>query len=182
MPWHYVRIIGISLWIFSVLALILTLIPKIGVQVGGASRWIQLPFGFRFQPSELFKVTTPFIAVYLLVLKEQWPLNKNLFYLAPAFIFALPLLVFTLQPDFGTFVFVILLAFIILFVLGLPWLYILISASFTSLIFYFMIWLKPYRLKRIMAFLNPWEDPLEKGFQVIQSLLGFSAGSLFGVA
>ncbi len=180
--WKWARFIGIGLWVLSVLLLIATLIPGIGVEVGGAKRWLQLPFMFRFQPSELFKVTTPFAFIYLIALKEQNILHRpGLFWLFPLFAFTLPLLVLTLQPDFGTIILFVCLAFCVVFMLGLPWKYILISGPILLLIFGMMILFKPYRLTRIKAFLNPWSDPLESGFQLIQSMISFHTGGGMGV-
>ena len=69
--WKWARILGISLWFLSVVLIVLTLVPGLGITAGGAQRWLNMPFGFRFQPSELFKVTSPFAFMYLVALKEQ---------------------------------------------------------------------------------------------------------------
>ena len=99
--WKWARILGISLWVLSVVLIIVTLVPGMGVTAGGAQRWLGLPFGFRFQPAELFKVTSPFAFMYLMALKEQSFFDQRpfLFWIFPVFAFALPLLVFALQPD-----------------------------------------------------------------------------------
>ena len=179
-PWNYNRHLGAVLWFASVLALILTLIPKIGVSVSGASRWLQLPFSFRLQPSEFFKVTTPFAIAYLGVLRSYWPLQKNLFWIIPFFCLGFPLFVFAFQPDFGSMALTLLLCFSILFILGLQWRYIFaLLAVLVSLSWYF-ITSRSYRLDRVESFLDPWQDPFGKGFQVIQSLLGIHSGGLFG--
>ena len=179
-PWNYNRYLGAALWLGSVLALLLTLVPKIGVSVSGSSRWLQLPFSFRLQPSEFFKVATPFAIAYLGVLKSYWPLQKPLFWVIPLFCFGFPFFIFVLQPDFGSLALTLLLCFSCLFILGLKWRYI-----FTFLIAlaggaWYLIASRSYRLDRVEGFLNPWQDPLGKGFQVIQSLLGVHSGGLFG--
>ena len=181
--WKWARFIGISLWVLSVLLIIITLVPGVGVSAGGAQRWLELPFGFRFQPAELFKVSSPFAFMYLIALKEQSFFNDHpfLFWLFPVFAFALPLLVLALQPDFGTIVLFFCLALSIVFVLGLKWKYIFMVLSLISVGMYLMVVFTPYRMARIKAVLNPWSDPLETGFQVIQSMISFHSGGAFGV-
>lgn len=180
-PWKYNRYIGMALWFLSVLILVFTLFPQTSVSVGGARRWIRLPFDFRFQPSELLKVTTPFLLAWLLVLKEQWPGQKVFFWAVPFFALGFPFMILILQPDFGTVILLCAMIFALIFVAGLPWLYFLASFVGISGFFYYLLTNQAYRSARWEAFLNPWEDPLGKGFQVIQSLLGVHSGGLFGV-
>ena len=102
--WKWARFLGISLWVLSVLLLMATLIPGIGVSAGGAQRWLNLPLGLRFQPAELFKVSSPFAFMYLMALKEQSFFHDRplFFWIFPVFVFALPLLILAEQPDFGS--------------------------------------------------------------------------------
>ena len=179
-PWRYNRYFGMILWFLSVLLLILTLIPSIGIKVNHAQRWISLPFGFRFQPAELFKVTTPFILGYLAVLWERWPLQKIVFWSIPFFALGFPFFILIMQPDFGTAAIVSMMSFACLFILGLPKRYIVLGSTALMSVVYFLITTQPYRFARVKTFLNPWEDSLGAGFQVIQSLLSFHSGKWFG--
>ena len=180
-PWKYNRYIGMGLWFVSVLMLILTLFPQTSVSVGGARRWIELPMSFRFQPTELLKVTSPFLLTWLLILKEKWPLQKIFFWLLPFFSISFPFIILILQPDFGSVILLSSLIIALLFILGLPWLYFILSSVCVSGLLFYLVTSEKYRLSRLEAFLNPWDDPTGKGFQVIQSLLGIHSGSLFGV-
>lgn len=179
-PWKYNRYIGTLCWFFAVMALFFTLIPALGVRVGGAQRWLQLPFNFRIQPSELLKVSTPFIIAYLSVLKEKWPLQPLLFWMVPLFVIVFPFMVLILQPDFGSLVLIATLGCASLFIMGLKWSYIftILVSSIPAL--YYLVTSQAYRFRRLEGFLDPWADPAGKGFQTIQSLLGIHAGSLFG--
>ena len=179
-PWKYNRNIGLFLWVVSVLTLIATLIPSVGVTVNNAQRWLPFPFGFRFQPAELFKVTTPFAIAYMTVIWENWSLHKLVFWMVPLFILGFPLFILILQPDFGTAGLICLLAFACLFLLGLKKRYIFLSLFSLVSAFYYFVITQPYRLTRVQTFLDPWEDPFGKGFQVIQSLLSVNSGSWFG--
>ena len=179
-PWKYNRYLGMALWFLSVLVLVFTLFPQTSISVGGARRWVNLPFSIRFQPSELLKVTTPFLMAWLLVLKEQWPLQKIFFWAVPFFALGFPIMILFLQPDFGTVILLCALAFALIFVVGLPWLYFIIGSVSVSGLVYYFITNQAYRSARWEAFLDPWKDPSGKGFQVIQSLLGIHSGGLFG--
>ena len=181
--WRWARFLGISLWVLSVLLLMATLIPGIGVSAGGAQRWLNLPMGLRFQPVELFKVSSPFAFMYMMALKEQSFFYERplLFWIFPIFVFALPLLVLAEQPDFGSIFLFFCLTLSIVFVLGLKWKYIVMALSLIGLIMYLMIVFTPYRMARIKAVMDPWSDPLNTGFQVIQSMISFHSGRMFGV-
>ncbi|MBC6415874.1 MAG: cell division protein FtsW [Bdellovibrionales bacterium] len=180
-PWKYNRYLGMFLWFLSIFLLVLTLFPQTSVSAGGARRWVVFPFSFRFQPSELLKVTTPFILVWFLVLKEQWSSQKIFFWFIPLFMISFPFLILILQPDFGSIILLISLILALLFALGVPWFYFITSFSIILGSLIYFITSETYRMSRIEAFLDPWEDPSGKGFQVIQSLLGVHSGSLWGM-
>ena len=179
-PWKYNRWLGMLLWLASILALILTLFPQTSVSVGGARRWINLPFSFRFQPSELLKATSPFLLAWLMVLKEKWPLQKVLFWIVPFFAIGFPLIILMSQPDLGTVLLLLTLIFALVFILGMPWLYFALGLFSALGLLYYLITSQAYRSARLDAFLNPWDDPLGKGFQIIQSLLSVHSGGLWG--
>jgi cell division protein FtsW len=177
-PMKYIREWSWALWPFATVLLLATFIPGIGVKVGGALRWIQLPFGFRFEPSELLKVAACFLFASLAVRKDNYLKNIKLGWLFLAV--TLPIAVLNVQHDFGSLVIIILVATALLFTLGmnLKW---LVAAGVASIpAFYFAIWSYPYRRARIEAFLDPWSDPAKKGFQVIQSMLSVHSGGLTG--
>ena len=180
LSWEKGRFIGISIWFISVFGLILTLIPETSVTVGGSSRWVQVPFGIRFQPSEWFKITTPFAFIYFMALKEKWPLHPNLYWLISICSFGFPILILVSQPDLGSVILFLCLLFFLFFVLGVEWKYIIGSILSVPMILFVWILNQPYQLKRIQAVMDPWKDPLGSGFQVIQSLLSFHSGSLLG--
>ena len=179
MPYHWIEKYGWTLWFFASAALILTFIPGVGVKVGGAQRWIQLPFGFRLEPCELMKLSLPMlIARYARVAKKEWVPSNIVF---KALVVAVPMLLLLLQPDFGSFTLCFLVIASLLFAFGLPWRYIFLSALVALPCFYFLVMNVGYRRARVLAFLNPWENPEGSGFQLIQSLLSFHSGGLTGV-
>ncbi len=164
---------------FICLILILAIVPIFGQRIGGARRWIGLA-GFNFQPSELLKV---FFLIYCAdycsrketVLKD---LRRGLIpILLTLFLISFLLL---LQPDLGAVIFwaAWLLIFVYLFGAKIKHLFIILSGGIASLIFLIMLY--PYRMRRITAYLNPFADPLDSGFQLIQSQLAYGRGGLFG--
>ncbi|MFZ4404137.1 MAG: putative lipid II flippase FtsW [Pseudobdellovibrionaceae bacterium] len=178
-PWAWIKNWGWVFWILSFVLLCMTFVPGLGVRVGGAIRWINLPFGLRFEPAELLKVTFALWFASLVHRKENF--LRYMHWSVLAFLTFIPWLVLLKQPDFGTFIIIISVGYGLLYLHGLPVRYIL--ASFVPAIpaFYYLVMNVPYRRQRMMAFLDPWADPAQIGFQVIQSMLSFHSGGLTGV-
>lgn len=171
---------GWLLWMLAVAGIILTYVPSLSIRAGGAHRWIRLPGDLRFEPAELLRVSFPFIlAIWVKKFAEgRWNIASwwaQLFVMLGALGFVLK------QPDFGTVVISSLLILSLLFVYGLPWRMIVVALIAAIPIFYFLVMRVGYRRARLDAFLDPWADPGEKGFQVIQSLLSFFSGGFSGV-
>lgn len=177
-PWKYWEKLGPLVFVGSLLAVAATYIPGIGVRVGGAHRWIQLPLGLRVEPSEFFKMSYPFwvalITLSNLSFLGRWKLPSIVVLLG------CPLVLLIKQPDFGSFAICAAVLCALLFVQGLRWHWVIGSLVSLSTAFYFLIVNVPYRKARLLAFLDPWSDPEAKGFQIIQSLLSFYSGGLTG--
>lgn len=179
MPWRVARQLGFVFWILAVISVVATFIPGLGVKAGGAHRWIHLPLGFRFEPGELLRVTYPFALAPLIAdyahgkIDRAW-WTRFLLVMSPlAFVYA--------QPDFGTFVIILGLTACLFLAFGLRLRFVFAGLLVAIPSLAYMVASTPYRRLRIEAFLNPWSDPSEKGFQVIQSLLSFYSGGLTGV-
>lgn len=166
------------LWPITFVFLCMTFIPGLGVKVGGAQRWLQLPMGIRFEPSEMLKIAFSFLFAAL-VCRHENLLQKLKWGWVFLFIVT-PLAVLYKQPDFGSLVIILLVATTLLFTFGLnlKWLVGLGLAAIP--VFYFAVWNVGYRKARVQAFLDPWSDPASKGFQVIQSMLSVHSGGLTG--
>ena len=156
----------------------LTFIPGIGVRVGGAQRWIQLPLGSRFEPSELLKLSYALLIAGMVVRRETVFRHVKMGW--QMIMFFVPLFLLLKQPDFGSTVIILLISISMVYVMGaaLKWL----AVGFVSAIpiLYFLVWQVPYRRARLQTFLDPWSDPEQKGFQVIQSMLSIHSGGLTG--
>ena len=177
-PFEKIRQYAWTLWIIAFLGVLATFIPGLGVRVGGAQRWLQFPMGVRFEPSELLKISFTFLFATL-VCRHENVLGK----LKPGWLFLIlvaPLAVLLKQPDFGSFAIILFVGVALLFAFGLNIKWLFAVALSTIPVFYFLVWNVGYRKARVQAFLDPWSDPGQKGFQVIQSMLSVHSGGLTG--
>ncbi len=161
--------------------LLLVLIPSIGVTVGGSQRWI--PLGFTdFQPSEVAKFALVLFAADVFSRKDESTFchfSHTAVPMLPAFGVLATLIM--MQPDLGTTMLLAFIAMGLLFVAGAPFRHIvpigLVGAGLSVLAGL----AAPYRRERIMAFMDPWADPLESGYHAIQSMIALGSGGFFGV-
>jgi len=172
--YHRLYYLSFFLMVFTIFLLLIVLVPNFGSVAGGARRWLDLGF-FNVQPTELAKFST---IIYL----SSWFIHKERrrFW---SFLFLLGILMFLiiLQPNLGTAILLFFLSIIIYYLAGVETYYLLflIPASFGG--FYFLMNLAPYRLKRLLAFLNPDMDPLGISYHLNQILISLSRGGFFGV-
>lgn len=164
------------LYIFGVILLIAVLVAG---QVGkGAQRWLDLGF-FRFQPSEMIKITTPMMIAWFLSGYTLPPKPKQ-FFIATLLIL-LPTLLIAKQPDLGTSLLVACSGAAVLFFAGLSWRFMILTSgvlmSLTPVLWHFM---HGYQKARILTFLNPEADPMGKGYHIIQSKIAIGSGGLHG--
>lgn len=156
--------------------LLLTYIPGLSLNIKGASRWINLG-GFSLQPSEFVKVTIILASIKFFeefnakTAKENLKLALNLF---------VPLLLLLLQPDFGSVAIITATIMYVCFLSSFPrkYFYMTLAAAAISLVGVLVA--APYRVRRLLTYLDPWSDPHNSGFQIIQSYLAFANGSITG--
>lgn len=177
-PFGLIRKFGFLSWIFFGVMICLTLIPGIGVRSGGAIRWIHLGGGIYFEPSEFLKVSLPLLMGHLISKFDQSDNKLRTFIFASLLFFPLPVLL--KQPDFGSVAVCSAVIFGLLFTFGLRWFWVISGSVAASAAFYALVMQVPYRKARVMAFLDPWAAVATGGYQVIQSLLSFYTGGLFG--
>jgi cell division protein FtsW len=159
--------------------LVIVLIPGIGGHAGGASRWIRLP-GFNLQPSEVAKIALIMYMAYSLDRKQDKIRQLGAGFVSYMLVLVVLLGLLLKQPDMGAALTLAAVAIIMLFAAGTRLVYI-ISIFLMSLPFlYFLVMNVAYRKRRILAFLNPWQDPQDSGFQIIQSWLALGTGGVFG--
>ncbi|WP_164670372.1 stage V sporulation protein E [Virgibacillus doumboii] len=160
--------------------LLAVLIPGIGMVRGGAQSWIGVG-AFSIQPSEFMKLgLIIFLAVFLSVNQKYITSFKKGFFPSLILVFSAFGLIM-LQPDLGTGVVLVLTSMVMIFIAGARLSHFFGLASIGIVGFLYLIISAPYRIDRITAFLNPWEDPSDTGFQIIQSLYAIGPGGLTGV-
>ena len=180
---HKLKRAVIPLLILSFIFLILVFVPGIGVSAGPKSevqRWIKL-WLLTFQPSELVKITMViFLSDYI---SKNTHRMKDLRFglIVPLAVMAVFQGIIMRQPDFGAAMSLGILTITLLVIGGVKWKYILGVIGTSLPIVCMLILFFPYRMKRITAFLDPWQDPQGSGFQLIQSFYAFGRGGLTGV-
>ena len=169
-------------WLFllGTLSLVAVLLPGLGREVNGSRRWI--PLGFTtFQPSELMKLFVVLYAADYTVRKAAFMDDFRKGFMPMFAVMTAIAFLLLREPDFGALVVVTTISMAILFLGGLNWrlfagLAVLLAVSFVVLILS-----SPYRLQRILGFMDPWADAYGKGYQLSHSLIAFGRGEWFGV-
>ncbi len=169
-----------GLLLLSIFLLVLVLIPGIGTEHYGARRWFRLG-PLSFQPSELAKFA---FLIYLAdFLARKGNLIKDFFrgFMPVIILLGGVCLLILKQPDLGTTVFLSVITLLLMFVAGARVVHLGTLVLLALPVVYLLIFRVPYRLARIMAFLNPWEDSRGIGFQLSQSQIALGSGGLLGV-
>jgi len=161
------------------LLLILVLIPGIGTVRNGSRSWFGIG-GFGIQPSEFTKLALIIFTSKYLTNNEKVLKNIKNGVLPILLILMLVFGLIMLQPDFGTGVIIVMTIIVLLFVSGVPMGFFIKVGILGLLGVVALIIAAPYRMKRIVSFLNPWSDPLGSGFQIIQSLYAIGPSGLLG--
>lgn len=178
--YHVLRRLAPLILILSVCSLVAVLVPHVGLISGGARRWLGVS-ALSFQPSEFAKLA---LVVYLAAAISRHhdrirSLTKGVF----------PLLLVTLllaglvliEPDMGTASLIVFTAFTVLFIAGARVPHLIAVLLVTAPPIALSILSSPYKRARILAFIDPWKDPQNTGFHIVQSLLALGSGGVFGM-
>ncbi len=174
-PYQFQRL---SVLLYS-LGIALLLAVLVMGQIGkGAQRWLDLGF-FRFQPSEMIKITTPMMIAWYLAEHSLPPKWREL--AIAGVLIILPTLLIAKQPDLGTALLVASSGAAVLFFAGISWRFLittgLVLASLTPVLWHFM---RAYQKARVLTLLNPEADPMGKGYHIIQSKIAIGSGGIYG--
>jgi len=179
-PYTRLRRFAKPLLATAILLLVLVLVSPFGRSSGGASRWFRVG-AISFQPSEAAKI------IFFIYLADLLSRKKNELsdfvhgFLPPLLVLGFIVFLILLQPDLGTALTFAVVTLFMLFLAGIRLRYLIITLTSFLPAFLFLILTKPYRWRRIIAFLDPWGDPQGAGFQIIQSWLALGSGGLSGV-
>ncbi len=168
------------LLIVSFALLLLVIVPVIGHEVNGSRRWIRLG-PLNFQPSEIARwLLVTYVAIFAVRHQTELRSSAQGFFKPLAVLLAAAVLLL-IEPDFGAAVVLCATGTAVLFVAGARFRDFLVVCGVGVLAVAVLAFASPYRLARITAFLNPWEDPFKTGFQLTQSLIAIGRGEWFGV-
>lgn len=175
-PLRYV--LGMARWFVIVLLVLifLTLVPGMGTTTNGATRWLDLG-AFAIQPSELIK---PFLVLQSALIFGQWRRLTWKVRLTWVGIFCGVLLGILLQPNLSTTALCGMTLWLVALGSGLPFSYLGGTALGGVLLALISISVKEYQRRRVMSFINPWADPMNDGYQLVQSLLAVGSGGTWG--
>jgi len=174
--WRKLAVISL---LVSIVLLGLLFVPGLGVRVGGAMRWLHLP-GLTIQPAEIVKLALVLYLAHSLTRKKEKVRSLLKGYLPYMIVLAVLLGMLLKQPDLGSAMIIAGVAMGMLIVAGVRWRYLFPTILMTLPVVYFLIMQVEYRRRRIMAFLDPWDDPFDTGFQIIQSMVAFGKGGVLG--
>jgi cell division protein FtsW len=168
------------LFLFGAVLLVLVLIPGIGREVNGSRRWLPL-IVVNLQPSELTKLFVVLYAADYTVRKAAWMHSFKRGFLPMFAVMLCAGALLLLEPDFGAFAVIAAIAMGVLFLGGMNWRLFAGLAVLLVIGFVVIIITSPYRMQRILGFLDPWADPYGKGYQLSHALIAFGRGEWFGV-
>ena len=178
-PFRFYRILVYPLLGFSLLLLVGVLLPGLGVEAGGARRWLSIA-GLQFQPTELARLAMVIYLAYSLSKKQE---RLKVFsigivpHLGMLGVFSLLIL---RQPDFGSVVILCAVTWVMLFAGGVRLTHLFLPLVGLVPVAYLFMISAEYRLDRLLSFLNPWKYQSDEGYQVIHSLMAFGSGGVFG--
>lgn len=178
--WKWRKMVPLLL-VLNYLLLMLVFMPGLGVEYGGARRWISLGSFTTIQPAEFSKLaliifTAAFLSKKSIDMDDFW---RSSF--IPLVMMAGSFLLILAQPDLGTAVTLALAVGIVVFAAGMPFKQLFYLVFFSVPVMLYFSLSEGYRMQRIFSFLDPWADPLVAGYHIIQSLYALGPGGLFGV-
>ena len=171
---------ALYLFLFGLLMLALVLIPGVGREVNGSQRWLSLYF-MNLQPSEFMKLFVVIYAADYTVRKAAYMHSLRKGFLPMFSVMLLTGGLLLREPDFGAFAVITVIAMGILFLGGMNWRLFAGLLLMLVISFLLLIWISPYRMQRVIGFMDPWADPYGKGYQLSHALIAFGRGEWFGV-
>jgi cell division protein FtsW len=180
-PYRFFRSLTYPFLILALVFLITIQVSGFGFSAGGATRWLRLG-RFSFQPSEVTRFVLLIYLAYSLSnkIKTGNIRNFSIGFLPHALVLGVFTILIFLQPDFGSVVILIAIAWILMFIGGVRILHLFGSLAFLLPLVYFFMVHAAYRIKRIMTFMDPWQYPQDEGYQIVHSLMAFGSGGMWG--
>lgn len=178
-PYRLYRLLAYPILLTAIAALLMVKFSSLGVEAGGARRWLDLGF-LRFQPSELARLALVIYLAYSLSKKQDNIRRFMVGFFPHAMVLGIFILLLLGQPDFGSIVIFTTITWIVMFVGGVPLRWLVVSLLPMLPVGYFYMISAPYRVRRLLSFLDPWQYPADAGYQTIHSLMAFGSGGIVG--
>lgn len=185
--------LGVALWmprrlinrlaypaLFAAFILLVLCLSPLGTRVNGAQRWIPVG-GFSLQPMEFARLALVLYLSYFMSTKQELVRTFSKGVIPPFAITGVLCCLLLLQPDFGGAMVLVTLLFFMCLVGGTRFIYLFMSIAMGLGAAALLIVYSPYRMSRLMAFIDPFKDALDSGYQLVQSLFALGSGGFFGV-
>lgn len=179
LPYRLLDKLAYGILILSLIFLIAVKVPGMGIKAGGAYRWVKLG-PMTFQPSEFAKLALVIYLAYSLTKKQDQIKQYFVGFLPHLLVLGLFALLILNQPDLGSVVILGTITWMMMFIAGVRITHLLSPAPLLIPFIYFYVIKVPYRMERLFAYRNAWDDPLDTGYQITHSLKAFGSGGLFG--
>ncbi len=167
-------------FLIGVIMLLLITLSPLGTRINGAQRWISLKF-FSVQPLEFAKIALAFYLAYFMSTKQELVKTFSRGVIPPFAVTGLLCLLLLAQPDFGGAVVLAMILFFMCIAGGTRFIYLFVAIAIALAGAVALIVYEPYRARRLVAFLDPFEDAQNAGYQLVQSLYALGSGGFFGV-
>jgi cell division protein FtsW len=178
-PISFLERISRPMMLLAMLALLLVLVPGLGHTVNGSTRWLKLGF-FNFQVVEAVKIMVVIYLAGYLTRKAEFVRSRFFDTLKPLILAGTLSVILLLQPDMGSAAVITAIIFGMVWLAGAAWRHIFILGALALPAFGWAA-MEPYRLRRIVSFMDPWSDPFNSGFQLTQALIAVGRGEWLGV-
>ncbi len=179
-PYKYYRTLAYPLLCLSILLLIVVKFTALGYSAGGSQRWLYFA-GYSFQPSELARFAMIIFLAYSLHKKQDKIKFFSIGFLPHIILLIILTGLIIIQPDFGAAAILWALTWIMLFIGGVRLFYLSSSLILIIPVGFCFIFYSGYRIKRIFSFFDPWAHMQDGGYQLVQSLIAFGSGGIWGV-
>jgi cell division protein FtsW len=178
-PFRMLRALVYPLLILAAGLLLAVQISGLGISAGGSTRWLSLG-GFSFQPSEVARLAMIVFLAYSLSRKQEQLNDIYIGFLPHLLVLGVFTALILWQPDFGSVVILIVLTWLMLFIGGVPLRHLLSPMVLIVPLLVWLVWQEPYRLRRVLGFLDPWKYSSDIGYQLVHSFMAFGTGGLWG--
>jgi cell division protein FtsW len=178
-PYRLYRRFAYIFLAISAILIVLTQVPGIGHSAGGAARWIKIG-SFSVQPSEIARLAMIIYLAYSITKKQEFIKDFSIGFLPHVIFFLIFAILIMLQPDFGSVAIMAMITWIMMFVGGVSLVHLVLSLLPAIPVGIFVMVSASYRMERLVSFLDPWKHRSDEGYQIVNSLMAFGSGGIWG--